>query len=36
MNVENNKFHKGAPNGKRYWLTPPYVLTTIKTPTIVG
>ena len=21
--VEDNKFHKGAPDGKHYWLTPP-------------
>ncbi len=23
MNPQDNKFHKGAPDGKHYWLTPP-------------
>ena len=26
MNPEENKFHKGAPDGKHYWLTPPDVM----------
>jgi hypothetical protein len=26
VNPEENKFHKGAPDGKHYWLTPPDVM----------
>lgn len=26
MNPQDNKFHKGAADGKHYWLTPPEVL----------
>jgi len=25
MDTKNNKFHRGAPDGKHYWLTPPDV-----------
>lgn len=29
MKPENNKFHKGAKDGKHYWLTPPDVMDTL-------
>lgn len=29
MNVSENKFHRGAPDGKHYWLTPPDLYTAL-------